>query len=65
MTDKTKPIDPRTTRRRVLSSDYFKNSALWSTYNCLGFEGEWAVLQRKTEYCTRKPSRLNQTESTP
>lgn len=49
----TKPIDPRTTRRRVLQRDYSRNSALWSTYERLGNEGEWVVLQRKPEFCVR------------
>ena len=47
------PIDPRTTRRTVDAQKFWRNSALYSTYEVINRTPNAVVLQKKAEFCKR------------
>lgn len=49
-----KHVDPRITRRRVDATYYRDNTALYATYEIVGYEGDAVVLQKKVEFCPQK-----------
>lgn len=50
-------IDPRTTRRRVQTSHFHRNSALYASFRILGYEGEFVVLERTKESLEKEAAR--------
>ena len=49
-----KPIDPRTTRRRIPVTEWQRNAARYATYKPVGTDGPWLVIERKPEFIIKE-----------